>query len=62
MLNWTSLGSLSGEDNDGDANANANDNSKKAVGLDCQNNNNARASRLFVLFFAVTAWLQRETV
>ena len=34
---------------------------KKAVGLDWQNNNFARASRFFVHFFALVARLRRET-
>ena len=34
---------------------------KKAIGLDWQNNNFARASRFFVHFFAVAARLQRES-
>ena len=34
---------------------------KKAIGLDKQNNNFARASRFFVHFSAVVARLQRET-
>ena len=33
---------------------------KKAIGLDKQNNNFARASRFFVHFFAVTVRLRRE--
>ena len=41
--------SLSNDDGDG------NKNGKKAVGLDYQNNNFARASRFFVLFLAVVA-------
>ena len=49
------LGSLSHEDGDVDENA------KKAIGLDWQNNNFARASRFFVHFFAVTARLRRQT-
>ena len=48
-------GSLSNDDGD------VNENSKKAVGLDWQNNNFARASRFFVLFFAVVARLRCET-
>ena len=40
---------------------NSNENCKKATGLDWQNNNFARESRLFVYFFAVVARLQRET-
>ena len=44
-------GSLSNDDGD----ANENGNSKTVIGLDWQNNNSARASRLFVHFFAVTA-------
>ena len=47
--------SLSNDDVDG------NENSKKAIGLDWQNNNFARASRFFVHFFAVSARLRRET-
>ena len=39
-----------------------NENGKKAIGLDWQENNFARASRFFVHFFAVTAArLQRES-
>ena len=38
-----------------------NENGKKAIGLDKQNNNFARASRFFVHFSAVVARLQRET-
>ena len=49
------IGSLSNDDDDG------NENGKKAIGLDWQNNNFARASRFFVHFFAVTARLQRES-
>ena len=37
-----------------------NENGKKAVGLDWQNNNFARASHLFVHFFAFTPRLQRK--
>ena len=46
------LGSLSNDD--------INENGKKAIGLDWQNNNFARASRFFVHFFAVTARLRHE--
>ena len=42
---------------DGDGN----EKGKKAVGLNKQNNNFARASRFFVHFSAVFARLQRET-
>ena len=38
-----------------------NENGKKAIGLDKQNNNFARASRFFAHFFAVVARLRRET-
>ena len=48
------LGSLRNDDADG------NENGKKAIGLDKQNNNFARASRFFVHFFAVTVRLRRE--
>ena len=47
-------GSLSNDDGDG------NKNGKKAIGLDWQNNNFARASRFFVHFFAVVSLLRRE--
>ena len=46
------LGSLS---NDG------NENSNKPIGLDWQNNNFVRASRVFVHLLAVVARLQRES-
>ena len=49
-----SIGSLSNDD--GDVNENAN----KAIGLDWQNNNFARASRFFVHVLAVTARLRPE--
>ena len=49
--------SLRNDDGDGDGN----ENGKKAIGLDKQNNNFARASRFFVHFSAVVARLQRET-
>ena len=49
------LGSLRKDYDDG------NENGKKAIGLDKQNNNFARASRFFVHFSAVVARLQRET-
>ena len=41
-----------------DDNGDVNENGKTAIGLDWQNNNNARASRLFVRFFTATAWLR----
>ena len=46
---------LSNDDGDG------NENGKKAIGLDRQNNNFARASRFFVHFLAVVARLRHET-
>ena len=48
-------GSLSNDYGDG------NENGDKAIGLNWQNNNFARASRFFVHFPAVVARLQRET-
>ena len=48
------IGSLTNNDSDG------NENGKKAIGLDWQNDNFARASRFFVHFFAVAARLHRE--
>ena len=48
------LRSLSNDDGD------VNENVKKAIGLDRQKNNFARASRFFVHFFAVVARLPRE--
>ena len=38
------------------------ENGKKAIGLDKQNNNFAPASRFFVHFSAIVAWLQCESV
>ena len=49
------LGSLSNDDDDG------NENVKKAIGLDWQNSNSARVSRVSVHFFAVVARPRRET-
>jgi len=49
------IGSLSNDDVD------VNENVKKAIGLDWQNNNFARASRFFVHFFALTTRLRRES-
>ena len=49
------IGSLSNGDGDDI------ENGTKAIGLDQQNNNFARASRFFVHFFAVTARLRRES-
>ena len=46
---------LSNDDGDG------NENGKKAIVLDWQNNNFARASRVFVHFLAVVARLRHET-
>ena len=40
---------------------NGNENGKKILGSDKQNNNSARAARVFVPFFAVVARLRRET-
>ena len=48
------IGSLNNHDGD------VNKNSNKAIGLDWQNNNFARASRFFVHFFAVNARLRRS--
>ena len=48
------IGSLNNDDGD------VNKNSNKAIGLDWQNNNFARASRFFVHFFAITARLRRS--
>ena len=42
-------------------NGDGNKDGKKAIGLDWQNNNFARAARFFVHFFAVVARLRRET-
>ena len=48
------LGSLSNDDGD------VKENGKKAIASDWQNNSFARASHLFVHFFAVAARLRRE--
>ena len=50
------IGNLYNDDGDD------NENVKKAIGLDWQNNNFARASRFFVHFFAVAARLRRKSV
>ena len=50
----TLIGSLSNDEGD------VKENGKKAIDLDLQNNNFARASRFFVHFFDVTARLRRE--
>ena len=47
------LGSLRNDYDDG------NENGKKAIGIDKQNNNFARASRFFVHFSVVVALVQR---
>ena len=49
------VGSLRNDDGD------SNENGKKAIGLDKQNNNFARASRYFVHFSTVVVRLHRET-
>ena len=54
-LQLLTLGSSRNDDDYGNKNV------KKAIGLDKQNNNFARASRFFVHFFAFVARLQRET-
>ena len=51
----TTIERMNNDDGDGK------ENGKKAIGLDWQNNNFARASRFFVHFFAVAARLQRES-
>ena len=55
------IGSLRNDDGDGDGDGDGNENGKKAIGLDKEKNNFARASRFFVHLFAVFAGLQRET-
>ena len=47
---------------DGDDDGDDNENGKKAIGLDWQNNDFARASRFFVHFFAVAERLRRKSV
>ena len=56
-MQYGTLGSSSNDDGDGDGN----ENGKKAIELDRQNNNIARASWFFVHFLAVVARLQRES-
>ena len=53
------MGSLHNDDGDGDGDGN--ENGKKAICLDKQNNNFARASRFFVHFSVVVTRQQRET-
>ena len=57
MLKYTiwDIRELSNDDGDG------NENGKKAIELDWQNNNFARASRFFVHFLAVVARFKRES-
>ena len=50
-------GTLSNDRDDGDIN----EDGKKAMSLDWQKNNFARASRFFVNFFAIVVRLRRET-
>ena len=63
MMRWKyrwrrkTLGSLRNGDDDDDPN----ENGTKAIGLDKENNNFARASRFFVHLTAVVARLRRET-
>jgi len=56
-----SIGSLSDDDGDGDGDGDGNENDRKAIGLDCQNNNFARASRFLEHFLAVVARPRRES-
>ena len=56
VRNTPIIGNLYNDDGDD------NENVKKAIGLDWQNNNFARASRFFVHFFAVAARLRRKSV
>ena len=51
----TLIGSWSNDDGD------VNENGKKAIDLDLQNNNSARASRFYVHFYAVVVRLPRES-
>ena len=50
----TTIGSVGNDAGEGK------ENWKKAIGLYPQNINSARASRFFVRFLAVVAWLRRE--
>ena len=54
VLTAYTIGSFRNDDGDGSENV------TKAIGLDWQNNNFARASRFFVHFFVVPARLRRE--
>ena len=54
VRNTPIIGNLYNDDGDD------NENGKKAIGLDWQNNDFARASRFFVHFFAVAERLRRE--
>ena len=53
------MGSLGNDDGDGDGDGD--ENGQKAIGLDKQNNNFARATHFFVHFFAVSTRLQHES-
>ena len=54
LKSYVAIGSLSQDEGD------VNENDKKAIGLVCQNNNFARASRFFVQFSTVAARLRRK--
>ena len=60
ILVWELLSFLK-SNGDGDSNGNGNKDGERAIGFRQQNHNFARASRVFVCFFAVVARVRSET-
>ena len=61
MMMTTTTTTIADDDNGELKQRQGNETGKKAIGLDWQKNNFARASRFFVHFLAVIARLQRES-
>ena len=61
MMMMTTMTTIADDDNGELKQRQGNETGKKAIGLDWQKNNFARASRFFVHFLAVIARLQRES-
>ena len=61
MMMMTTTTTIANDDNGELKQRQGNETSKKAIGLDWQKNNFARASRFFVHFLAVITRLQRES-
>ena len=61
LMMMTTTTTMADDDNRELKQRQGNETGKKAIGLDWQKNNFARASRFFVHFLAVIARLQRES-